>query len=183
MGFMRFPSASLASGLPVRPKSFGMEGPYTSASSTATFSPREWSPNARFIAVVDLPTPPLPEATATKCLTPGMPWRSCWAELTFGPTGRAGCCSAVSATNTLLTPGSSLTTFSTTPRRASMDFRCWGSVFRANITLPSKIAISDTSPADTIFPRPSGAAMRFREARTISLVISAINHLLRMAFA
>ena len=35
-----------------------------SASSTPTLSPLSRKPSARFTAVVDLPTPPLPEATA-----------------------------------------------------------------------------------------------------------------------
>ena len=42
-----------------------------SASSRPTFSPWAWSARARLQAVVDLPTPPLPEATATMWRTPG----------------------------------------------------------------------------------------------------------------
>src|SRR3954470_11354912 len=37
------------------------------------FSPMAAKPSARLHEVVDLPTPPLPEATAMTCLTPGMP--------------------------------------------------------------------------------------------------------------
>src|SRR6059036_3406031 len=37
------------------------------------FNPSAAKPSARLHAVVDLPTPPLPEATAMTCLTPGMP--------------------------------------------------------------------------------------------------------------
>src|SRR5438445_7122494 len=37
------------------------------------FSPRAAKESARLHEVVDLPTPPLPEATAMTCLTPGMP--------------------------------------------------------------------------------------------------------------
>src|SRR5258707_7892566 len=37
------------------------------------FSPIAAKPSARLQEVVDLPTPPLPEATAMTCLTPGMP--------------------------------------------------------------------------------------------------------------
>ena len=44
-----------------------------SASSTPTFRPRSRRPSARLIAVVDLPTPPLPDATATIAATPGGP--------------------------------------------------------------------------------------------------------------
>src|SRR6266540_3593527 len=37
------------------------------------FSPRAAKPSARLHEVVDLPTPPLAEATAMTCLTPGTP--------------------------------------------------------------------------------------------------------------
>src|SRR5260370_22036971 len=37
------------------------------------FSPIAAKPSARLHEVVDLPTPPLAEATAMACLTPGMP--------------------------------------------------------------------------------------------------------------
>src|SRR5512144_1620516 len=44
-----------------------------SASRIPVFSPSAAKPSARLQEVVDLPTPPLPEATAMMCLTPGMP--------------------------------------------------------------------------------------------------------------
>src|ERR1700719_464337 len=44
-----------------------------SASRMPVFSPIAAKPSARLHEVVDLPTPPLPEATAMTCLTPGMP--------------------------------------------------------------------------------------------------------------
>src|ERR671914_2466418 len=44
-----------------------------SASRIPVFSPSAAKPSARLHEVVDLPTPPLPEATAMTCLTPGMP--------------------------------------------------------------------------------------------------------------
>src|SRR3569833_3123612 len=44
-----------------------------SASSTPTLRPWSRRPSARLTAVVDLPTPPLPEATAMTASTPGMP--------------------------------------------------------------------------------------------------------------
>src|SRR6516164_5288983 len=43
-----------------------------SASSSPTFRPRSRRPSARLSAVVDLPTPPLPEATAITAATPGI---------------------------------------------------------------------------------------------------------------
>src|SRR5258706_13966324 len=44
-----------------------------SASRMPVFSPIAAKPSARLHEMVDLPTPPLPEATAMTCLTPGMP--------------------------------------------------------------------------------------------------------------
>src|SRR5207253_2833158 len=48
-----------------------------SASIRPTRRPRMCNASARLVATVDLPTPPLPLATATKCLTPGnvMRWK------------------------------------------------------------------------------------------------------------
>src|SRR6476661_1711595 len=43
-----------------------------SASSSPTLRPRSRRPSARLSAVVDLPTPPLPEATAITAATPGI---------------------------------------------------------------------------------------------------------------
>src|SRR3954452_10433750 len=43
-----------------------------SASSRPTRRPRSRRPSARLSAVVDLPTPPLPEATAMTAATPGI---------------------------------------------------------------------------------------------------------------
>src|SRR6478752_506646 len=44
-----------------------------SASRIPAFRPIAAKPSARLQEVVDLPTPPLPEAIAMTCLTPGMP--------------------------------------------------------------------------------------------------------------
>src|SRR5579859_6992614 len=49
-----------------------------SASSTPTVAPESRSAAARLTATVDLPTPPLPEATAMVCLTPGIAWVAEW---------------------------------------------------------------------------------------------------------
>ena len=47
-------------------------GPYTSASISPTRLPLACIARARLTATVDLPTPPLPLATATTCCTPGI---------------------------------------------------------------------------------------------------------------
>src|SRR5947199_129433 len=44
-----------------------------SASRMPALSPSAAKPSARLQEVVDFPTPPLPEATAITCFTPGMP--------------------------------------------------------------------------------------------------------------
>src|SRR6478735_8773006 len=46
------------------PSIVGIDGPNTSASSRPTLAPWRASASARFTATVDLPTPPLPAATA-----------------------------------------------------------------------------------------------------------------------
>ena len=94
-----------------------------SASSTPTFRPRSRKPSARLIAVVDLPTPPLPDATAMMDFTPGTPagpapcpargaaapLRRTRSRRTCAPPAR----SAVSATMAEMTPGVARTASST----------------------------------------------------------------------
>lgn len=58
----------------------GMFGPVMSASSSPTFAPSAASATARFVEMVDLPTPPLFEATAMTFFTPATG---------FGPPSRA----------------------------------------------------------------------------------------------
>ena len=63
------------------PSMRGTLGPYTSASMRAIAGRSVASASARLVATVDLPTPPLPLATASTLRTPGI---GC------GPSGRAG---------------------------------------------------------------------------------------------
>src|SRR6516165_6863384 len=84
-----------------------------SASRMPTLSPTSRSPRARLTAVVDLPTPPLPEATAMIASTPGTPIGE-GALRGAGPlaarSGAGGCLrSAVSATIADSTPGTART--------------------------------------------------------------------------
>ena len=64
-----------------------------SASSTPTLRPLAASPSAMLTAVVDLPTPPLPEATATIASMPGTPRFAAVREAGAGAlcAGRAEC--------------------------------------------------------------------------------------------
>src|SRR5205085_7540686 len=94
-----------------------------SASSTPTRSPLARNPSARLAATVDLPTPPLPDATATIAPTPGTAPRAVRtpAGLPAAPGDggawlgaarpRGGAC-AVSTAVTESTPGSASTAFS-----------------------------------------------------------------------
>src|SRR4029450_6141349 len=59
-----------------------------SASSTPTLSPMSRKPSARLTAVVDLPTPPLPDATAMMAFTPSGARAGLGAA--GGPGGAAG---------------------------------------------------------------------------------------------
>src|ERR1700751_3125901 len=103
-----------------------------------TFSPSSRSASARLTAVVDLPTPPLPEATAMMAATPGMPAGDGAAGPAGGAPGRARPAgeaggrggapragpalperSAVSATITDCTPDRAVTAFGARSRTAS----------------------------------------------------------------
>src|SRR5436305_15136547 len=85
-----------------------------SASSTPTLRPLALKPSARLTAVVDLPTPPLPEATATIVPTPGTTPRCCigllcggwaWAAGPRAGWGAARVADLVSAVSTAVTAG------------------------------------------------------------------------------
>ena len=52
-------------GRPLAPSMSGTSGPYTSRSMRPTVAPLCFSASARLTATVDLPTPPLPDDTAT----------------------------------------------------------------------------------------------------------------------
>jgi hypothetical protein len=49
---------------PDNPNILGILGPYMSASNRPTFAPLFDNATARVLLIVDLPTPPLPDATA-----------------------------------------------------------------------------------------------------------------------
>ena len=54
------------------PRSFGIGRAVDVGVEKSDLRPSECSPSARLTAVVDLPTPPLPDATAITCATPGI---------------------------------------------------------------------------------------------------------------
>src|SRR5918993_4789467 len=98
-----------------------------SASSRPTERPSICRPSARLQAVVDLPTPPLPEATAMTWRTPGSAWAFGEGALAgrpgvivgvvAGPLGDGR--SAVRLADTPVTPGSPRTAVSAARRTGS----------------------------------------------------------------
>src|SRR5580698_8511227 len=164
-----------------------------SASRMPTLSPRSRKPSARLTAVVDLPTPPLPEATAMIAATPGMP--DCdgaegapgagpglagpdlalWACPACGAAcGRCGAPpapddrSAVSATITDLTPGTARIAASARSRTASQALTAPASTVIDKNTLPSLATTSESFPLAGR-AEPSGPEILPRAARTSSL--------------
>src|SRR5262245_51920900 len=154
-----------------------------SASSTPTLRPSVASPSARLTAVVDLPTPPLPEATAMIDSTPGTPTvaspRGAGRAPPAAPAAGAGRCgaappappfrSAVSATIADVTPGIARTTSSACLRTDSQAFTCAASTVIEKTTLPSVASTSD-SAALLDSGVPSGQLTCARLASTSSFV-------------
>ena len=68
----RRPSVWFAWSPAASPNMVGMLGPVMSASTSPTFAPVAASATARLVATVDLPTPPLFEATAITLRTPSI---------------------------------------------------------------------------------------------------------------
>src|ERR1700722_637263 len=139
-----------------------------SASSNPTRRPRSRKPSARLSAVVDFPTPPLPEATAITAATPGI--SDCFdigdtglcggrCEETCGTPGACRCgggCgaavepalrSAVSAIMATVTPGMARTAASASARVLSQARASAASTLIEKNTLPSLTVMADNTPA------------------------------------
>jgi hypothetical protein len=126
-----------------------------SASSMPTFNPMPLKPNARLTAVVDLPTPPLPDATAMMASTPSgaRAERGCAAGRPRAPGAGAAAAgplpaarSAVSATMAEVTPGMPRTASSAALRTASQRWTTAASTLIEKNTLPSLTTMSDSVP-------------------------------------
>src|SRR5262249_20816485 len=154
-----------------------------------TLSPMSRKPSARLTAVVDLPTPPLPDATAMIAFTPS----GAWAELgppraplaaagggrcaLPGPGARCapgalpapGARSAVSATMADWTPGTARTAVSAALRTGSQRWTAAASTLMEKNTLPSVVTTSERTPA-WVSSRPSGAGTLFSASTTCSFV-------------
>ena len=170
-----------------------------SASSRPTRKPRSRSPSARLSAVVDLPTPPLPEATAMTAAIPGI--SACFA------IGEAGLCggrcdatgatppgagrggggvepglrSAVSAIMAAVTPGMARTAASACARTLSQARASAASTLIEKNTLPSVTETGDKTLA-LVKATPRGEATLARASRTCCCVTlkSASPHDFRM---
>src|SRR4051794_5808805 len=162
-----------------------------SASSRPTRRPRSRRPSARLSAVVDLPTPPLPEATAMTAATPGI--SACFDIGDAAPCGgrcaATGCTpgececacrcgagggepglrSAVSAIIAAVTPGIVRTVASACARTLSQARASAASTLMEKNTLPSVTEIADSTSA-LVKGTPRGEATCLRESRTCCCV-------------
>src|SRR5882672_3560417 len=133
-----------------------------SASSRPTLAPLRPRAQARLIATVDLPTPPLPDAMAIACLTPGMTW--------FG-LGRlkADRTLAVILRSTAVTPGRSLTSLCAMVWKRSRTGHAGVVSSKVNATRPSPPTTRSLIIPRLTTSRPrSGSWMAARTASTWS---------------
>src|SRR5882762_5220091 len=159
-----------------------------SASSKPTRRPRSHRPNARLSAVVDLPTPPLPEATAITAAIPGIsdcfdigdaglcggrcdetggtPW-AC--RCGGGDAAAPGLRSAVSAIMATVTPGMARTAASACARTVSHARASAASTLMEKNTLPSEAVIADSTLA-LVKATPRGEATLAKASRTCCCV-------------
>src|SRR5438132_4678526 len=131
-----------------------------SASSSPTEAPLLRSAAARLTATVDLPTPPLPEATAIVCLTPGRTSEG------FGRMN-AGRTLAVMRTSTPVTPGISPTATSACDLNRSLTGQAGVVSSKVKLTLPCGLTSSSLIMPRLTTSRPrSGSLMRPSASRT-----------------
>src|SRR6266850_237400 len=159
-----------------------------SASSRPTRKPRSRRPSARFKAVVDFPTPPLPEATAMTAAIPGISdcfdigdaglcggrcdetgGTPCPGRCGGGVAGEPGLRSAVSAIIATETPGIARTAASAWARTLSQARASVASTLIEKKTLPSLTDIADKTLA-SVKATPRGDATLARLSRTCCCV-------------
>src|SRR5947209_4824558 len=135
-----------------------------SASSTPTLAPESCSDAARLTAMVDLPTPPFPDATATMCFTPGIaPVRA--------PPLNGVRTFAVILRSTAVTPGRPLTRSCASAWKRSRTGQAGVVSSKVKLTLPSSvIARSLIMPRLTTSRPRSGSLIADSTARTSSLL-------------
>src|SRR5213080_5460972 len=135
-----------------------------SASSSPTEAPLLRRAAARLTATVDLPTPPLPDAMAMVCLTPGRISEG------FGRRN-AGRTLAVIRTSTPVTPGSSLTASSACDLNRSRTGHAGVVSSNVKLTLPCGLTSSSLIMPRLTTSRPrSGSLIADRTLRISSLL-------------
>src|SRR5256886_3578863 len=135
-----------------------------SASRSPTWAPESCSEAARLTAIVDLPTPPLPEPTAITCLTPGIA-ASCPRPLKAART------LAVIFRSTAVPPGIPATRSGASDWNRSRTGQA--GVVSSNVKLtrpPSVIAMSLIMPRLTTSRPRSGSLIADSTVRTSSLL-------------
>src|ERR1700726_2061929 len=159
-----------------------------SASSKPTRKPRSRRPSARLSAVVDFPTPPLPEATAMTAAIPGISdcfdigdtglcggrceetcGTPCALRCGGGADAEPGLRSAVSAIIATVTPGMARTAASAWARTLSQARASVASTLIEKNTLPSVTDIADSTLA-LVRATPRGDATLARAPRTCCCV-------------
>src|SRR3982074_1789576 len=171
------------------PVSIGTEGPEISAASKPTRNPRSRRPNARLSAVVDFPTPPLPEATAMTAAMPGISdcfdigdtglcagrceetcgTPPCACRCGGGGAAEPGLRSAVSAIIAAVTPGIARTAASAAARTPSQARASAASTLIEKNTLPSLTDIADKT-LESVRATPRGDITLARLSRTCCCV-------------
>ncbi len=156
-----------------------------SASSTPTRRPFARKAKARLEATVDLPTPPLPEATATIASMPGTAppsvrccGRACRAAGDCGAFGPRAVDCAVSTADTESTSGSASIAFSAALRKGSSRGPRSGSTSIEKATLPSRMTIPETMPSETMSAPLSGSATAANASRICCCVTAGMSVLL-----
>src|SRR6202022_1512826 len=159
-----------------------------SASSKPTRKPRSRRPSARLSAVVDFPTPPLPEATAMTAAMPGISdcfdigepglcggrcdetcGTPCACRCAGAAAAAPGLRSAVSAIIATVTPGIARTAASASARTLSQARASAASTLIAKNPLPSLTDIADKTLA-LVKGTPRGDITLARPSRTCCCV-------------
>ncbi len=159
-------------GLPSAPIMRGTLNPHTSASRIPTFAPSCASAHARFTVTLDLPTPPLPEATATIEVEGGNEIRcpagaAGWPPRSF-PTSASRCSGliGVSRTSTRSTPSSGCTAAVTSVVIRSRSGHPSIVSKTSTRTTPPSTSIASSIPMSSIGRPISGSFTCRRAART-----------------
>ena len=137
---------------------------------SASRSPTRWPSwaraTARLAATVDLPTPPLPLATATTCRTSGIRLAS-WEMAFCAASSRPGGLTTWMLTFTSSTPGRARSVRSTSSRTFSPAAGLWVAICRSTATVPPIACTWCTKPKETMSRLMPGNFTPFRASHTL----------------